>query len=295
MAQKKESYVSQCIMSYDQNDFLSRILNFDHLVDMIENKKLKFPRIASWDDTYENLLFKSDITMGGEKFGNIFRNFDFENKYFGLCWSYWEETDALWRIYSPQTDRVKIKVKIGNLYDSIFNTYDIEDDSSILPAFGRIVYVKKENLNTIFSHEMFMDINLFMTYNNLFLKRMEFEYENEFRTILVSLDSLPKVDLLEVPIDPLVLIEEIVFDPRISDELFDKYSAKLEKLGITNFKKSELYNPVDIKFNYSVSTISDLPLKVINYFDRSNSLRLCSDKQFKGLMTDTIKQMKSKL
>jgi len=288
------SLLTNHIESFEGSDFITRIIKFEHLTSMIIDEKLKFPKIATWDDTYENFLFKSSFNVGGNNLGNIFNKFNFKDRYFGLCWSYWEETDALWRIYSPNNDRVKITINVGKLYDLIIDFFMNQEEQEIIPGIGRIVYINKKDWDVIFAHELFIDPTTFLTHNVLFTKRMEFEYENEFRTLFVSLRPKHDTNFIEIPISPLDLIEEIVFDPRISNDLFINYSNQLNNLGFNNYSKSVLYEDVNFEIKHDLKKLSIPPLKVINYYDRSNSLRLSSDEAFESLFISTMNQINEK-
>lgn len=86
----------------------------------------------------------------------------------------------------------------------------------------------------------------------LLFKRSAFKHENEIRLIFNSQDK-EKSDLYRYPIDPLGLIDDIVFDPRIDYKEFAKYKKDLQKIGFKNrIIKSILYQAPKLKFRMKV-------------------------------------------
>jgi len=79
--------------------------------------------------------------------------------------------------------------------------------------------------------------------NALLKKRREFEHENEVRLIFLDVDREHVGKMaIEFPIDPNVLFDEVVFDPRLSEDEFRVRSTILMKLGCTvPISQSELY------------------------------------------------------
>ncbi len=256
------SPLGKSVLDYKSEDFIYRILQFDHLKAFFESQTLLFPRTASWDDSYENFIFKASYRVGDKDLGAIFENFNYEERFFGLCWSHWSDSDALWRIYSPDKSRVQIKVNVGKL-KSAFLASIKQCPFEVFFALGRVVYIDNKNLDALFSHEMLLnngDLS-FLAHDGFFVKRTGFDYENEFRTIIVGRQPLPEINLFPVTIDPNEIIEEVVFDPRIDDGTADEFSRELDRLGFKNYRKSALYDQVDLHLSHNKKSVNEQPFR----------------------------------
>ncbi len=242
-----ESPLGREVLRYEPGDVVYRVVEFRHLVNLLESNRLVFPRVCSWKDPYENFIYKARYRAGARDFGRLFETFNYQERLFGLCWSFFEESDALWRIYSPDGMRVKVACRVEALQVSI------TAGLAALPfplslGMGRVAYVAADDMSRLFSIEMLLNGNdpYFLTHDGLFVKRKEFCYEGEFRTILVAQRPLPQTTLLEVPIDPHSIIDDVVFDPRIANAQAVDYARQLRSLGIEPSGKSMLYEPCEI-------------------------------------------------
>lgn len=76
----------------------------------------------------------------------------------------------------------------------------------------------------------------------LLFKRKEFSHENEVRIIGVYEKLFQDEPLYRIKVAPFELIDQIVFDPRIDQELFKVYQAHLKGIGFEgNVTRSTLY------------------------------------------------------
>lgn len=88
-----------------------RVLEVFRLFDLFETKRICLTAPKLWDDPYEDFL-KHSYGMSSENKDLRISFEGYSNYIFGQCWTLSEETDALWRIYSPNRDRVQIKTTI---------------------------------------------------------------------------------------------------------------------------------------------------------------------------------------
>lgn len=80
---------------------------------ILTNKELRFNNVFKyWDDPYELFLFKQNILIEGTPLTIK----DFDKRHYGQCWSLNKDTDAMWRIYSPQKDGVRLKTTIRSYF-----------------------------------------------------------------------------------------------------------------------------------------------------------------------------------
>src|SRR5438552_2336902 len=69
---------------------------------------------------------------------------------YGQCWSLLDESDAMWRIYSPNKAGVKIRTTVRKLITAV---YDRTDRYASLKYFiGRVSYESEKELLSIFSN-----------------------------------------------------------------------------------------------------------------------------------------------
>ncbi len=82
-----------------------------YVLNMLDTKAIRFDNIMKWEDVYENFVDKEDIYLINSKCNDIPHSI-----YFGQSWTVQEESDAMWRIYSPDQKSVRVKT----IYPLIF-------------------------------------------------------------------------------------------------------------------------------------------------------------------------------
>ncbi|MDD4821705.1 MAG: hypothetical protein PHI48_04005 [Bacteroidales bacterium] len=96
----KSLMLKQMLMNLEESDLdkpIYRIISIERLLEMFKFKELIFPQVKEWDDVYENFFIKSKFRdMNGE----VFEIDDDLEEYYGQCWSFTKDSDALWRIVS---------------------------------------------------------------------------------------------------------------------------------------------------------------------------------------------------
>jgi hypothetical protein len=70
---------------------------------------------SKWDDPFENFFLRSEIS--GARGERISMN-SLERDWYGQCWTYNNDTDAMWRIYSSRKDGIKIKTTVRKIFES---------------------------------------------------------------------------------------------------------------------------------------------------------------------------------
>ncbi len=219
-----------------------RIMPKHYLVDAIQKSHLVLVKPASWEDPFENFLLKCKVTLGGHP---VSIN-EFKERLYGLCWSLHQETDAMWRIYSPykvgEEDRKKDGIKVRTTARKLFNALlKVPHKYAPLRYFiGAVEYLSEQKLVDFFSDpKTWKNFTLDSTARGpvmaLLLKREEFSHEKEVRVVF-QCDKTECGDKLKYfPIDPNSFFEEIVFDPRILDpQIIDDWTKELKGLGFQN-------------------------------------------------------------
>ncbi|WP_370409015.1 DUF2971 domain-containing protein, partial [Tenacibaculum dicentrarchi] len=218
-----------------------RIFRFEDILELFNNKEITLVKANLWEDPYENFILKCNATHNGEKIGID----KIQSQIFGQCWSLQSESDAMWRIYSPNYNGIKIKSSLEKIFNIIFD--DNEKTSLVTSFVGKVDYKNKKEFNDYFSNSENTSLlgtsNLVI--NSHLLKRKEFEHEKEVRLIyfIDSFSGELNNKIKKFKVDPNDLIDEICFDPRIDKRYLELYKKTFKNLGFNgNMIKSDLYD-----------------------------------------------------
>jgi hypothetical protein len=223
---------------------LWRVFNPKYLRNDIRNRHLTLVRPNSWDDPFENFLEKCRFKLPT---GEAVNAGPILNRVFGQCWTTAEaETDATWRIYSPNKLGVRIRCSILKLVGSM---WDVRDHHAAIKYFaGRVTYVPVEVINV----SLRSLATAILTGNggrslvqSLLIKRREFEHEQEARLIFYDADDQFAQDRLwSFAVEPTEVFDEAVFDPRMTEAEVTEWTVELRAAGFTgSIAQSTLYRP----------------------------------------------------
>jgi hypothetical protein len=216
-----------------------RIFSFKRLEELFQEQKLTLVKPKLWDDPFENFILNATGKLrDGREFG-----FGSRNSYFGQCWSLTKESDAMWRIYSPLKDGVKVKTTMRKLFDPLFavggDFEKLNGSRYNLSSFiGKVKYSSTNTLVKMLKDESRMTGKLYDQSgwgqaSTFFYKRWAFRHENEIRLIYNSPEH-NVYDVFKFDIRPSNLIEQIVFDPRMSEVDFQGYRNQVISWGFNN-------------------------------------------------------------
>lgn len=232
------------LINLDVNDLdipIYRVFNAQRLLELFTLNKNTLVKPALWDDPLENYVLQVAI----KAFNDHPHNFDFtaKDRFYGQCWSTLEESDAMWRIYSPDKNGVKVRTTIRKLLDSLQGAPEVGNGECYI---GRVNYLSGDVLRDKLQDRFWLSAeaaDFSSQAASLLFKREEFEHESEVRLIYLNHDLNYLDNLFRYSIDPATLFDEIQFDPRISQELFEVFKYFLEdKLGyLKPISRSELY------------------------------------------------------
>ena len=103
------------------NTDLYQILKPEYALSIIKNGKLRFNSILkSWEDPFELFLYKEVVDIEGCPLKDALASWS--QRYYGQCWSMSKDSDAMWRIYSPQKRSVRIRTKFGKMMEIMNQT-----------------------------------------------------------------------------------------------------------------------------------------------------------------------------
>lgn len=255
----------QNIPLQEQSAFCSvsiyQILPVKYLIKIFRNKTLRFNNILkSWEDPYELFMPKQKITIEGYPLYNAQSNL--QKNYYGQCWSLNRDSDAMWRIYSPDKESVRIKTTVIKMIEVLDQTRGM---MWVAPLFGKVKYLPQNKITEWLLHtqteEKLWIYNCFS--ESLFIKRHEFEHENEVRFLIYNgnFGDTPTPanvhdDYIDMQVDPSCFIEEIALDPRLSNDDFEDRKVLLSSItGSIPICKSDLYSFQSIELSYNGSVL----------------------------------------
>ena len=256
--------VKDCNQRNFCNESIYMILKESYLKRIIEEKHLWFSLIIkAWEDPYELFLLKQKIDIEGHSLNNFFKNDIY--RHYGQSWSTIKDSDALWRIYSTNKKGVQIKTSVIKMINILNQT---RESMYMVPLFGKVKYLKQEEISEWMKNELRNGSGYLWPAlsDSLFIKRKEFEHEKEVRFIIRTHEKSANTERINIEYDhidimvdnPFNFIEEIVLDPRLSEEEFLKRKEELS--SFTNeipIVKSNLYAFTPLKFS-----IPETPLKL---------------------------------
>lgn len=193
-----------------------RIMSLERLIDLFESKENVLVSPSKWEDTFENFILKSKVKLStGETV-----DYNMHKSVFGQCWTLHTASDAMWRIYSPNKEGVRIKSTVGDLLAAIYQSH--QPHPELRCCIGKVGYKKSKELlwhaNNTFDES---GISVEKLFHSLLLKRLPFEHEKEVRLLWQSWDeSLDTEETYRYKVDPNQIVKEIMIDPRRSYEEF---------------------------------------------------------------------------
>ena len=236
---------------------LYKFIPFKYIKKIVEKSYMPIKRIDGWEDCYENFFLKNNFVMGINQYDLK----KISRKFYGLCFSMLDESDAMWRIYSDikgldakrseTLDNVAIRicVKPKQLYLMVPIRADVKGGSYI----QKVRYISKADMESelIAANPYNLTTIADKTQNSFFTKRMEFSHEKEVRYIFIT-NRYHKANTIDMSLNPLAFFEEFTVDPRLSRGQFCEIKKELEKRGINSAKinQSSLY-----RFNPKTLTI----------------------------------------
>jgi hypothetical protein len=213
-----------------------RIMPVNRLLQCLEEKQLVLVPPSKWDDPFENWLLSSKV-----KFLSTGESGDMDgirNKIYGQCWTQHRETDAMWRIYSSDTNGAKIKTTPRKLLEALKGGNTQSGDVSCF--IGKVQYQTQTDLTSSLTSINVFDTNGSGIAESLLYKRREFSHEKEVRLIYTEGNG----PVYPFNIDPSDMFDEIVFDPRVDKHLFSAYKAAVVAMGfLGKVTQSTLYRP----------------------------------------------------
>lgn len=257
--QQKVAWLERNILNFEEKDDptpIYRVMHIERLLEILSQRKLCLRQPLDWDDPFENYIIKKCSEL---------RKLHFPATIYGQCWSLKPETDAMWRIYSPEKHGVKVKTTVRKLFSQLCNSEEVKPAPYLSCFIGKVRYVCSDEIRDLNEQVVQIVSGEGVSHNipiakTLLMKRGEFTHEAEVRLIYLDLlhsnEEVGKAesdncnfqkksngDAFEFKIDTVSLIEEIVLDPRMNDYSCAAYENFIRSLGYCGpLYKSSLYS-----------------------------------------------------
>jgi hypothetical protein len=151
------------------NSYVYRIFPMERFIDVLTENMLTFSRPKLWRDPMETILFEANL-YGKIKYP--------KDRFYGQCWTLNYESEALWNIYAPYKNGVRVKTKLNTLINDIQDINpELKNDWCVC---GRVDYKPFSVIKTWFRDNS--------TYHD-FLE----SYEKPFREVISLLIKSMKV------------------------------------------------------------------------------------------------------
>jgi hypothetical protein len=210
---------------------LYRYISIEGFLSLIETRSVRVSLITTWDDQWEGILGKVPVIDGAGK--RQIPGYSFYQLVYGMCWSRLEESDAMWRIYSPFRNGIQLSTSVDG-FRSIrgFNCGCVSSVSYFGTVEELLKLAERQHLSP------FVDA---------LMKREAFRHEAEVR-FLTHADFLdpkqPESAHASLPVDLAQFLEGITLDPRADDAWLSTLSMYCERAGLKiRPTKSMLYDP----------------------------------------------------
>jgi hypothetical protein len=214
----------------DKDRYVYRIISTARLYELFANHENVLVRPSMWEDPFENFILNAPAKLGD---GTVVR-FEFNNSYYGQCWTLTAASDAMWRIYSPNSDGVRIRTTIRKLATSL--SYGLGQWAHIQAFIGKVQYLSDKALFQFANNVFVNGLNSTALARTLLVKRFAFKHERELRLLYSDNDNAPANNLFRYAIDPHALVDQIMIDPRLPSATVDVLKKQIR--DTTGFKGS---------------------------------------------------------
>jgi hypothetical protein len=220
-----------------------RIFPTARLLQTVKSRNLVLVRPKLWEDPFENFLLQVRVEVDG----GVISIADLHDRYFGQCWTMNEETDAMWRIYSPTSTGLKVRTTVRRLFDSLYGQNATKPELALF--LGLVRYIPEQQFGSILGNRdiartLLLDATGINQVRTLLLKRYEFSHEAEVRIVFREVKPRYNVglDIRTFDIDPNKLFEEVVLDPRAKKLTATRLERSLRRAGYAGtIRQSDLY------------------------------------------------------
>lgn len=219
----------------DPQAFIYRIFPKHRFLNLLRDQKNGLVKPRLWDDPFENFFLRSEAV---DPDGTRVSLDSLAEGWFGQCWTLNNDTDAMWRIYSPApaNDSIKVRTTIRKLFGSFYDTRD--KLASLKFLMGKVQYLTEANITALVASTSFGDLALGGQATGfarlLCVKREAFAHEGEVRLLFQDVDGTHRADVaVQFDFDVNSICDEVVLDPRLPAKCVDTLTADIQAAGCT--------------------------------------------------------------
>lgn len=227
-------YLNITEADFFSNKLVHKFLPLERALQLLESKKLWFSNPARWPDPFERRFIEGDYDEG--------KKFTWFGRVYCMCITTNATSEASWKAYSKgdfvvnlALDRKEL-VKIldeassqSGVMDVFFGGMDYQQTQKIERRLSKIEFEDKVKLP--------ISSKLFKA-RLLLLKRKAFEYEKEFRAIIVKKNKSKAAGItVEIP-DIQKLVKSVTIDPNIGE--YEYHMIKNHLIKNFGFKEKQI-------------------------------------------------------
>jgi hypothetical protein len=220
-----------------------RIISEKRLFELFALKKNVLVKPKKWKDPWENCILGCDLQLrNGEK-----ARFHFQDNLYGQCWTLQSASDAMWQIYSPNSDALRVRSTVRKLADSLWRCRGKWAPREVF--IGRVQYLRDRELKSFAAKALRSEVgrpSVLQVAKTLLVKRRAFKHEREVRLIFAPHKDRAGSERFPYDVDdPNELIDQIMIDPRFPATEADALKRRIKsKTGFAGeIKRSLLYAP----------------------------------------------------
>ncbi len=231
------------------DQLIYRYITLGQFIHMVERKRIYLSKVIKWEDPQEGFLISVYINLNIKRANNSSNDAEkkdlkklrndfqlYKDLTFGTSWSFLNESDAMWRIYSKQSNGVQIQTTVKKLKNVIANSKVPQGWDGIRYTVGKVDYDGDDPAGLILSKLL-----------HAFLQKDKpFEHEKEVRGLILPFENKntnieqPGNDVIYAPIQD-DFIEAVKIDPRAENWFVEAVKSYCKKAGIEKCAKSVLY------------------------------------------------------
>lgn len=237
-----------------RHTIIYKFIPLKYLLVLLKEQRLILNRVSSWEDPYENFFLKQRFVKPGDLKSSYYTSVEDQTKgVFGMSWTLQNESDSLWRIYSPD----RLSVRLSCSVERLIETVSSEDNQWGVWA-DKVHYMSERNMSSwlknckgVATFDHFVE----KMSESFFIKRKAFTAEKEFR-IIVNFFRKDEASFVCFKCNPRNLIDSFLTDPRLNK--YESMAVRTALIGAgadeNKIKTSNLYSfkPRKVEMVYDV-------------------------------------------
>lgn len=241
----------------NRQDFLSeyfalfRYTSIERFLELLSGNCLIFLNPSTWSDPYERYYIEKKYYIS-----RVPEALPIKERAFCLCLSGTKSSEALWKVYAPKEDGVRLTFKVSKLVSALDRVIDCDF------YIGKVDYQTTSEFSklTIKHGDLIQDIR-----NNrigeqqlklILKKRIAFDYENEIRIIAIPKKMPPK----KTPKDSMTYKSNVKIKSFTTEYLFDPRLGKFHFKLLKDFLRKEHGLKISHSVLYKVPTFAPVVL-----------------------------------